>query len=303
MEHALKPLRLGMIGQSEGNGHPWSWSAIINGYDKLAMEACPFPVIPRYLAEREFPEERLIGARVTHLWTQDRTLSRDIARACLIEEVVSEMTDMIGEVDAVILARDDHEKHLEMSAPFLQADLPIYVDKPLATTVLECEKIWDLERYGGQVFSCSALRYAKELSLSEEEKSGLGDLVCIDASVPKSWNLYAIHAIEPVLLIMGDHGSMRRSTARCVQGRREVRVEWESGATASFSASGLSTSPIMINLAGKNGKRTLTFHDPFSAFKAALEVFVETARTRKNPIDKSFVRRAVEIIEAGNRDN
>ena len=27
-------LRIGVIGLSEGNGHPYSWSAIINGFDK-----------------------------------------------------------------------------------------------------------------------------------------------------------------------------------------------------------------------------------------------------------------------------
>lgn len=27
-----KPIRLGMLGMTEGNAHPFSWSAMINGY-------------------------------------------------------------------------------------------------------------------------------------------------------------------------------------------------------------------------------------------------------------------------------
>lgn len=27
-------IRLGMVGMTEGNGHPYSWSAIFNGYDR-----------------------------------------------------------------------------------------------------------------------------------------------------------------------------------------------------------------------------------------------------------------------------
>ena len=42
-------LRLGIMGMSEGNGHPYSWSAIFNGYNSLEMEDCGFPVIPEYL--------------------------------------------------------------------------------------------------------------------------------------------------------------------------------------------------------------------------------------------------------------
>ena len=30
-------IRLGVIGMTEGNGHPYSWSAILNGYDRERM--------------------------------------------------------------------------------------------------------------------------------------------------------------------------------------------------------------------------------------------------------------------------
>jgi hypothetical protein len=43
-------IRLGIIGMTEGNGHPYSWSAIFNSYDMDAMtRECPFPGIPEYL--------------------------------------------------------------------------------------------------------------------------------------------------------------------------------------------------------------------------------------------------------------
>src|SRR5690554_2257137 len=45
-------IRLGVIGLSDGNGHPYSWSAIVNGYDPVAMQACEFPVIPEYLGHQ-----------------------------------------------------------------------------------------------------------------------------------------------------------------------------------------------------------------------------------------------------------
>ncbi len=40
-------IRLAMLGMVDGNGHPYSWSAIINGrYDAQVMADCGFPVIP-----------------------------------------------------------------------------------------------------------------------------------------------------------------------------------------------------------------------------------------------------------------
>ena len=47
---------------------PYSWSAIINGYDKDEMKKCPFPVIPQYDAAASFG----IPRRVTHMDRRSR---------------------------------------------------------------------------------------------------------------------------------------------------------------------------------------------------------------------------------------
>lgn len=42
-------LKLGIIGLSEGNGHPYSWSAIINGHsDQRAIEETDYALIAAY---------------------------------------------------------------------------------------------------------------------------------------------------------------------------------------------------------------------------------------------------------------
>ena len=64
-------LRLAMLGMVDGNGHPYSWSAIFNGYDPAAMASCPFPVIPVYLGREPSENLGVPGAAVTHIWTDD----------------------------------------------------------------------------------------------------------------------------------------------------------------------------------------------------------------------------------------
>ena len=95
-------MKLGIIGMSAGNGHPFSWSAIINGYDKLEMEKCGFPSIPEYLASQKWPEDKLQGSQVTAVWTQNIELSKRIAAASKIDKVVEDRKEMIGNVDAVL---------------------------------------------------------------------------------------------------------------------------------------------------------------------------------------------------------
>ena len=95
-------LRLGVVGLSEGNGHPYSWSAIFNGYDMAYMKDYGFPVIPKYLSRQSFPDDCIPNAHVTHVWTQGRAISEHVANASLIPNVEDCMEDMIGSVDAVL---------------------------------------------------------------------------------------------------------------------------------------------------------------------------------------------------------
>ncbi|MBL4701478.1 MAG: hypothetical protein JKX85_09490 [Phycisphaeraceae bacterium] len=62
-------VRLAMVGMVEGNGHPYSWSAIINGeYDAQAMAQCGYPVILKYLNAAPKDQLGIAGTKVTHLW-------------------------------------------------------------------------------------------------------------------------------------------------------------------------------------------------------------------------------------------
>ena len=95
MVHKMKHIKLGIIGLSEGNGHPYSWSAIFNGYNPEFMRNCPFPIIPHYLSKQKFPEDAIHKGQVTHVWTQNRKISENIAKACNIENIANKYTDFI----------------------------------------------------------------------------------------------------------------------------------------------------------------------------------------------------------------
>ena len=123
----MKKIKLGIIGMSEGNGHPYSWSAICNGFESNYMQKCPFPVIPEYLSKEKYPDNFIKDAEVTHIWTQKREYSEHIAKAAKISNIVDNAIDMIGEVDGVLLARDDAENHYEMCKPFVEAGIMIYI--------------------------------------------------------------------------------------------------------------------------------------------------------------------------------
>ena len=82
-------IKLGVIGFSKGNGHPYSWSAICNGYNPEHMSSCGFPDICNYLAKRSWPHDGLNDVSVTHVWCDKREQADHIAKAANIHLDVS----------------------------------------------------------------------------------------------------------------------------------------------------------------------------------------------------------------------
>lgn len=293
------PLELGVIGLSEGNGHPYSWSAIFNGYDRDAMASCPFAAIPAYLGRQSFPQDALPGARVTHIWTQDRAVSEHVARASLIPNVVDRLEDFLGKVDGVLLARDDAENHRQHASAFLAAGLPVYIDKPLSLSRREALQLFDQARYPGQIFSCSALRYARELQLTPARRRRVGDVRFVDAIVPKYWNTYAVHAIEPALACLPETDTVASHFRSSTGGITQLTVNWASGIQTRFTSTASAVAPISLSVYGTCGFVKLTFRDAFSCFKAALAEFIASARSKRPAIAPETTLKVVDLIEMG----
>tara|TARA_B110000008_G_scaffold238636_1_gene244998 strand:- start:49320 stop:50216 length:897 start_codon:yes stop_codon:yes gene_type:complete len=294
-------LRLGILGMSPGNGHPYSWSAICNGYDSLEMADCGFPVIPEYLAERQWPDDCLPDVQVTHVWAQDRAKAEHIARAALIDHVVATPEEMIGKIDALLLARDDAKNHFQLAAPFLKAGLPVYIDKPLALSETNFDLLHGLETRPGQIFSCSALRFSQELRLDASAAKKIGEIHLVQAMTPKYWSTYAIHLIDPLLMMLGHEQRPERLFAGQVGlDGRILGLRYKEGPDVHLMATGTRVpSPLEIRVVGSRDEVTLRFSDSFGAFKEALAEFVMGVREGHSRTSKEFNRRAVQIIEMG----
>jgi hypothetical protein len=295
----MSKIKLGVIGMSEGNGHPYSWSAIFNGYNPIHMMDCPFPVIPAYLSNQQFPEDSLGHlAEVTHVWCPEKIVAEHIAASADIAHVVESLEEMAEEVDAVLLARDDAKTHYEYAIPFLKAGKPIFIDKPLAIEISEANKIWAAQQFDNQVFSCSSLRYAKELILTEEEKEIIGNIKLVEGSVMKKWETYAIHILEPLVAQLPNRGQLKNVKSQFAGEIRQVLVQWEN-VHGYFKTTGDTPSPLQIKFYGEKGNVTKTFFDSFNAFKNSLEVFVDVIHHPEKNIDRAETLELVTILEKG----
>lgn len=294
------PLRLAMLGMIEGNGHPYSWSAIINGFDPVAMAACPYPVIPRYLGAQPAGSVRIPHARVTHLWTDNPAEAPAVAAASLIPNIVARPEEVIGHVDAVIVATDDGLDHVRRARPFIEAGLPVFVDKPLATSVADLRTFIAWDKAGARFLSSSGLRYAPELDNLASTLAPLGQLRWLAGLTCKTWERYGIHLLEPLFRIVGP-------------GFLSVRLESQPGLEIAHlqHRSGVQlTVPVIydggatfgtIQLCGTGGQTTIRFADTYTGFRRQLLDFIEFVRTGRPPYALTETIELMSIVMAGLR--
>lgn len=296
-------ISLGLIGMSEGNGHPYSWSAILNGYDPTLIQKCGFPSIPKYLECQSWPSAKINNAKVDYVWTQTQSVTTHIAESTFIPNVCKHYDDFIHDVDGVLLARDDYANHLKYSGKFLEVGLPIYIDKPIATRLIDLDLIYRKQKFDGQIFTCSALRFANEFMIDLNKlQDEIGEIRGIRGVGIKSWSKYAVHVIDPIFFILKRHGL---SANIVVEDRQKfldegVHVIAKSGdIRLEFITTGLANGFFEITFLGAKSEKKITFSDTFGAFKAALTEFIQPIHSRHFQDAYEFNARVVKMIEAG----
>ena len=139
----IKMIRIGVIGANSGNGHPISYSSIFNGFDKYYFKKyCEFEIINNYLPKqhKNLKKNIINGAKVTHIWTQDLSLSYKISKICKIPNICKTLNEMANNIDAAMPARDDIENHYSILKIFIQKSIPIFIDKLIVDNIKEWRK-------------------------------------------------------------------------------------------------------------------------------------------------------------------
>ena len=122
-------------------------------------------------------------------------------------ELVPDIPTLCSKVDAVLLESVDGRVHLDQARPVIAAHKPLFIDKPLASTLVDAREIARLARTAGVPwFSASTLRYSEIATTMKFDDTqaaitwGPGPL---EAHHQLDLSFYAIHPIEMLYALLG----------------------------------------------------------------------------------------------------
>ena len=182
---------------------------------------------PRFIAQQfgdefkvayAYAEKDKEGGLTTDEWCE----KNGVERCNTIAEVV-EKSDCI-----IVLSPDNPERHLDLCREPLASGKRVYVDKTFALTKDIAKEIVAIgEANNTPFFSTSALRFSNELA--EVPREG----ICfINSRGPGRFDTYAIHQIEPIVVLMGSEVKRIMSVG---SGYETMVIEFSNGRRAVMS--------------------------------------------------------------------
>ena len=196
-------VKIGIVGYTPLNGHPYSFGCIINGFNKKT-KINDYPQIESYLKENLDYKDGIKGMECTHVFCENKERTENIA-STINAIPISNILEFPKNLD-LILILCDYSKLRKYYIEELSKIFKLFVDKPL----IKNEK--DYTFYSSlisskKVMSSSMLIHEPEFDILKYKKG----LIEVNVIYSGNWEDYSSHAIDPIIKIISDKSSLKVS--------------------------------------------------------------------------------------------
>jgi len=279
-------IRIGIIGSD--NSHADRYSELCNLPDDPKLKALQVPDA-KVVALFGIPEHE---ARTKEVSTKNR-----------IPTVVSSPEEMIGKIDLAICVFRKGSLHAKWSLPVIKAGIPIYVDKPFASSAADARAMLAAaDKAGTPITSMSSFRVAQSTLAFKAEMEKVGPVtygISIGPGDRKSEHngliFYGIHAVEVMLTCFG-HGV---KDVRAVDQNNNIvaTVTYPDDRIVTLTFVGNAQYAFRCYAFGKKGQAQFV-PGAGTPYRDVLMAVIEMAKTRQRPLTNAQMLEQVQIFEA-----
>lgn len=248
------------------------------------------------------------GFSVTHLWGETAEFAAKAATIGHIPVIVAQPEDMLGKIDAVVVDHRHGAAHLPAARPFLEAGLPLFIDKPFARDPREA-RAFLAEARARKVPICShsAVPFFDSAVTFAAALPALGRLRSVVAAGPADFEspwggifFYGIHQAELLVrLLPGD----RPVTVSCLRRGDSgvVTVTFESGVLGVLQLLAGHAPGFSVAAWGEAGVRAAPLPYGEKPFLTSIRRFCRMFETREEPEPGEAFCRPLDILDAACR--
>lgn len=216
--------------------------------------------------------------------------------------LVDKPEEMISKVDGMLIESQQGGVHYEKARPFLEAGIPCFIDKPLASTTADARKIVELaDKKRTPIFSSSSLRFAPEV-VQYQNAAAHGKVVGVLSHGPAGLHAgnpglfhYGIHAVELLYALMGP-GCVQVSCT-FEKGAEVVTGQWRDGRLAGVRGLRAGAASFGFLAFAEKGVQHVAVGTTL-IYRELLKKIVAFFETKKSPVALAETVEIIAFIEA-----
>ena len=266
----MKIKEFAIIGINKGNGHPYSFSAIVNGYDKKELNKfCEFDVIKKYLIGKEFPNKKFNKFKIKYIFTSNINISKKIAKSCKIKYSIQNLNELPKNISGIILARDDFKYNEQVIKFCAKKKISLFVDKQISknknfliNNKLKLLNFGSLYGGSGMSFCDDFLKFKKEY---KKKKFKILKIIC---TTKGKWINYGQHLLDPIYdIVQFDDINFVSKVLKTNTRILKCKI---SNVDCEFRFKENNYKTIKIEFYTDLGKKSVKFSNPYDAFSRML---------------------------------
>ncbi len=188
---------------------------------------------------------------------------------------------------------------MAIARPFIEANVPLFIDKPLASTRADLAYFAQQQAAGKFIMSCSSMRYATECRAAKNEFATLGDIQLVTAVGKKDWINYGIHMLEGLFMLLGDPQPVAVTNVGS-EGQAVVQVEFETGVRATIHLFMDIAPTFQFSVFGTGGWRLIEVKNWYGMFRDNLIEFIRSVEEGKSRLEFGKTYPIIQTLLAAN---
>ncbi len=159
--------------------------------------------------EKKFP-----GIEVKYVWGETEAFALKAQKEGHIPVIVKDPREMLGKIDALIVDHRHPKYHLPAATPFLEENIPIFIDKPFCYRVEEGKEFLDKARAKGvPVSSYSSIAQSNATFDIRDQVKEMKDIEQVvrygvnHAGMHNQYGgifFYGVHTVQPLMFMFGE---------------------------------------------------------------------------------------------------
>ncbi len=248
------------------------------------------------------------GAAVVAIWGETDEFAKTAAKKGQIPLIVKKPTDMIGQVDAIMVDHRHAKLHLPAAEAFLEKKLPLFIDKPFSYRLAEGKAfLAKARKLGVPVTSFSAIPHQQSFATMMQKVRKAGEVRAVSsigpADIKSPWGgifFYGVHQVDMLIEAFGPE-IVAVSVAKKKVGEKFSAIAalfWASGLMATMQC--LNGAQTGFQLAVSTDGGILSDKLAFDAdpYLMGTRCFVKMFKTGKEPFTHSRILSPIAVLEA-----